>query len=619
MTMTSGAEGVDLQPFGAQPKITLGGSPMPDHQLSSLLSMEVETVIGRPDSCEIHFLQGMDEQGTPSDDVPATWKPGAALKVELGADVLFDGEITSVDFAGTTTEPTRTVLVAYDKRHRLYRHEQTKVFLDRTFGEMVASLVAEHGLPAPVLDDLPTTPVPHYLYQGTPGDLIDWLCGEYGLYCLNKAGKMNICDASGLTEDAATIRASVEMYEYRLRQTTSADVAKAIVRNWDPKQKAAVVGESSRAAALPDDMVQSTAAQSAFSHEDSAIASSYAMSANDAVALAKGMATRNVDAGMQLDATCSLLPKAAAGKIVTVEGVPTRFKGRYRLTSVRHVFDQTEGGRTHLTCRGADDPTVTGLLEQAVNRGNHGPPVARDLGVRPAVVTKIAEDGDANAIGNAGEVKVKMPWLGDSTESHWLRVVTVGAGKDRGLFVLPEIDDEVLVVFEQGDARRGYVLGGLYNGQDQPRPTQSDAVDGGKVEKRSFTTRINSRLLFDDTGGKEAVELAAGTENFVLRFEQSKGLTVTNTGSGNVITLTADGDITVESKTGGLNLKAQNDIVISSAAGKISLSASAGDITGDAMNVKLNGSIGAELKGNATAKVESSGQTAVKGAMVMIN
>ena len=48
-----------------------------------------------------------------------------------------------------------------------------------------------------------------------------------------------------------------------------------------------------------------------------------------------------------------------------------------------------------------------------------------------------------------------------------------------GALVLPEVDDEVLVVFEQADFRRPYVLGGLYNGVDQPSARASRSSTAG--------------------------------------------------------------------------------------------------------------------------------------------
>ena len=46
----------------------------------------------------------------------------------------------------------------------------------------------------------------------------------------------------------------------------------------------------------------------------------------------------------------------------------------------------------------------------------------------------------------------------------WARVVAPFAGDDRGVFFMPDLDDEVLVVFLQGDTRYPLVLGGLWSG-----------------------------------------------------------------------------------------------------------------------------------------------------------
>ena len=37
-----------------------------------------------------------------------------------------------------------------------------------------------------------------------------------------------------------------------------------------------------------------------------------------------------------------------------------------------------------------------------------------------------------------------------------------------GYFFSPEVDDEVIVAFDQGDIRYPYVIGGLWNGKDEP-------------------------------------------------------------------------------------------------------------------------------------------------------
>jgi uncharacterized protein involved in type VI secretion and phage assembly len=80
-------------------------------------------------------------------------------------------------------------------------------------------------------------------------------------------------------------------------------------------------------------------------------------------------------------------------------------------------------------------------------------------GVVVGLVTQVNVDG---------RVKVHFPWLDPHHASDWIRVATMMAGGGRGSFFMPELNDEVLVAFEHGDARFPFVIGFLWNGQDHP-------------------------------------------------------------------------------------------------------------------------------------------------------
>lgn len=72
-----------------------------------------------------------------------------------------------------------------------------------------------------------------------------------------------------------------------------------------------------------------------------------------------------------------------------------------------------------------------------------------------------------------GRVKLRFPWLadeaaGDVHETDWVRIATGMAGNNRGMFFMPEVEDEVLVAFEHGDTRFPFVVGFLWNGKDLP-------------------------------------------------------------------------------------------------------------------------------------------------------
>lgn len=158
-----------------------------------------------------------------------------------------------------------------------------------------------------------------------------------------------------------------------------------------------------------------------------------------------------------------------------------------------------------------------------------------------------------------GRVKLRLPWLSQEHESHWARVISPMAGSDRGLYLLPEVDDEVLVAFEHGRAEFPYVLGSLWNGKDKPPGKNDD----GKNNVRVFKSRSGHTVALDDTDGKEKIEIidAKGKESVVLDV------------ATNTITLTAEKDVVIESKSGTIKLTAKQGIEITSQDGPAKLEA----------------------------------------------
>ena len=90
---------------------------------------------------------------------------------------------------------------------------------------------------------------------------------------------------------------------------------------------------------------------------------------------------------------------------------------------------------------------MSGLPDRVMQQALRG---SKIRGVRLAIVVD-NKDGD----GNPGyRVKLKFPWLNEQDSSYWARIAVPMAGSGRGTYVLPEIDDQVLVVFEHGDVER---------------------------------------------------------------------------------------------------------------------------------------------------------------------
>jgi uncharacterized protein involved in type VI secretion and phage assembly len=196
------------------------------------------------------------------------------------------------------------------------------------------------------------------------------------------------------------------------------------------------------------------------------------------------------------------------------------------------------------------------------------PPADRFYGLTVGIVTN-NQDPD-----KLGRVKVRFPWLSDTEESHWARVLTPMAGKERGIYFLPEVEDEVLVAFEHGMMEFPYVLGALWNGKDAPPATNDD----GKNNLRVIKSRSGHVIILDDTEGEENITVADKTGKNMIVISSKE----------NMISIVADSDITLESTNGKLKLSGKGIEIKSGAEIKIEASQNMDVKAGPQLNIKGN-------------------------------
>lgn len=173
---------------------------------------------------------------------------------------------------------------------------------------------------------------------------------------------------------------------------------------------------------------------------------------------------------------------------------------------------------------------------------------------------------------NIGRVRVKLWHLGEK-ETYWARLATLMAGADRGSRFIPEVGDEVLVAFEQGDPRRAFVLGALWSTADAP-----PADDGNQTDNnwRYIKSRSGHVLRFDDTDGAEKIEIIDKDEKHKIVIDTS----------GDKIEITCDsGDVSVAAESGKVEVKASEVKVESS--GNMTLEAG-GTMTIKGSTVNIN-------------------------------
>jgi uncharacterized protein involved in type VI secretion and phage assembly len=122
--------------------------------------------------------------------------------------------------------------------------------------------------------------------------------------------------------------------------------------------------------------------------------------------------------------------------------------------------------------------------------------------IAPGVVTN-----NLDALGE-GRVQVQVPSLPDF--EPWCRVATVGGGSGRGFLWIPQIDDEVLVAFNQNDDRDAYVLGGLWNTRDRPPLTLQTDFLIKRVIKTGLAGGLGHEIEFDDA--LQSIKITTSTQ-----------------------------------------------------------------------------------------------------------
>lgn len=221
-----------------------------------------------------------------------------------------------------------------------------------------------------------------------------------------------------------------------------------------------------------------------------------------------------------------------------------------------------------------------------------------------------------------GYVKVEYV-LGEEGEknSDWLRVLHGYAGNGYGSYALPEIGSEVLVGFVMGDLDNGVVLGCLH-GTSNKLPTETADKENSK---KQFRTKGGHQICFYEEKGKEKIEIKTPGQLTVTLEDENKKIEIRDDTGKNMVA--------IDGKNGGLTLKAEKTLELVCGSAKISLDGSKNKVSASAGSVSLQGNQALELSGQSlkaegttteikakgTMKVEASGITEIKGAMLKLN
>ncbi len=315
-------------------------------------------------------------------------------------------------------------------------------------------------------------------------------------------------------------------------------------------------------------------------------------------------------------------PGIKPGDTVLLDGLGKRFNGNAFVSAVSHSFvngnwvtDLQFGVSPEWFARkaGIQDLPAAGLLPAI-------------QGVQIGKVVQLKEDPDGE-----DRILVKLPIIDPNAKGVWARRCTLDAGKERGSFFLPEIDDEVIVGFINDDPRDAVVLGMVHS---SPKKAPFTATD--ENHEKGFVTRSKMRIWFDDD--KKIMTLDTPAGNLIEMSEEGKSITIKDQNDNKIILnekgieISSPKDIRILAK-GMIEEKADKDFNMETqknmsqkaasnatleAKQKINIKATS-DCGVEGLNVAVKAKVKLDAEGSAQANLKGGAMTTVKGGLVQIN
>ena len=561
------------------------------HELNRISYAEISIFDGEVDTTDFTISESTDL--IPGNTIEVTAGYGSDAEISI-----FKGLIVKHSIRITAGEASALVITCKHKAVTMCYNRTEAQFSDKTDSSIMTSVIGTYGLTATVDSTTPVVPV---MFQKLA---TDW---DFILSRADFNGFVTALDDDAVivgkpkTSGSAVLRIgfgeSILSFDAELsaeKQPTSLQVS-----SWDIKTHALINATAAEPTLNTQGNITATTLSTKLSQKALKLTSNTPLTSADLQVWGNASLLK-----MRLSAlkgTVSFIGNASVkpNTIIELAGVGQRFNGNAYVTMVNHVL---EGGNWTTKVKfGLDEkfafenkdfsyPNAIGQLP-AIN------------GLQVAVVKKIFGDPDSQF-----RILLTLPSNAENQDGIWARMANFHATNTAGAGFLPEVGDEVVIGFLENDPRYPVILGSLYSSSKAAAAT---AADNNNYIK-TIITKSQLKISFDDE--KKILKLETPGGNYITFSDDAKSIEITDQHT-NSITMDAS----------GISMQSSKDIVLN-AKGKISATAVQNvelvakmDVKTTGLNINNNASIGFVAKGAATAEISASGQTTVKGAIVMIN
>jgi phage baseplate assembly protein V len=468
-----------VAPIIAPPEVVVeaGGAPISLEESRALGEVRVHQRLSLPTLCELVFV---DPPGSLLGSA-SPLAPGVTLKVTArGVDEpLFLGQVTAGEHAYGPSRTREMRVRGYDLLHRLRKRQPVRAHVQVTLPDLARELVADLGLAVVASESGPLWPRLIQCRQSDL-DLLREVAERSGLYFTLRRDTLHLLTLRGIG-DMVPLMLGESLLEARIEINEDPACRAVSATGWDPFRVEPHEGRATVARVGRDVAAQRLVGR--IGADQRTLVDESVQDPRQAEAIAQAELDFRVAQEVTFWGVAEGDPRLRPGTPVVIHGVAPSVAGRYVVTAANHIVDGSRGYISEIsTAPVAPRARVTATIAA--------------LGI----VTEVADpDG-------LGRVRASLPTYGN-VETEWMSVLTAGAGVRKGFVSLPDVGDQVLVLFVSGDPARGVILGGLYGTQESP----DWGVEAGAVRRYTFVTPGGQRVRLDDTLEAVRVENSAGS------------------------------------------------------------------------------------------------------------
>ena len=310
---------------------------------SNITSLSINNKLNAADECTI-TLCNERLQWTESN----LFEEGSEIAVEMGYHAsglarMFLGDVTRLSPSFPESGVPTLRVTAYGRFHRLTRGKKTRRFAKKRDSEIASEVARGVGLSCYA----ERTPVIHeYVLQNNQTD-IEFLrqLAERNKFEIRVVERMVHFEKPHHGDDeTCTLVWGKGLRSFEPTLNTTNQISRVVVRGWDPHAKREITGVAERSEEQVPRNQGSTGSersQRAFGKTERAIVDATVETEEEAHQLARAILNRTAETFITGRGSCIGLPEIRADAVIRVDGIGTRFSGKYHVTSATHTISQS--------------------------------------------------------------------------------------------------------------------------------------------------------------------------------------------------------------------------------------------------------------------------------------